>query len=145
MTWCEKTANAQLSLQPWSRVAWMQPLPSGALSTYLSHGSWVFRLSVHRGHRVPGPLDPWPQTQWLCVFTTGATKARVSFCPRVNAKCLISSYLGSLEKLPWNTEASGGWMRDAWKGSWIRVLGACTVGSLSSTSLAFLTLLCRPP
>ena len=85
MTWCEKTANAQLSLQPWSRVAWTEPLPSGALSTYLSHGSWVFRLSVHGGHRVPGPLDPWPQIQWLCVFTTGAAKARVSSCPRENA------------------------------------------------------------
>ena len=117
MTRCEKTANAQLSLQPWSRVACMKPLPSGALSTYLLRGSRLFSLSVHGGHRVPGPLDPWPQIQWLRAFTAGAAKTRVSSCPRENAKCLISSYPGSLEKLPWATVASGGWTRDAWKGS----------------------------
>lgn len=54
MTRCEKTANAQLSLQPWSGVAWMKPLPSGALSTYLLHGSWLFSLSVHGATESPG-------------------------------------------------------------------------------------------
>ena len=92
MTRCEKTANAQLSLQPWSRVAWMEPLPSGALSTYLLHGSWLFSLSVHRGHRVPGPLDPWPQIQWLHAFTTGAAKTpRLEFPPARGKTPSVSS------------------------------------------------------
>ena len=82
-----------------------------------------------------------------CVHHWGRqdSKTRVSSCPRENAKCLVSSYPGSLEKLPWATVASGGWTRDAWKGPRIRVLGASTVDWPSSTSLASLSLLCWPP
>lgn len=129
MTRCEKTVNAQLS-SPAPGAEWPDEaiLPSGALSTYLLHGLGLQSVCSW-SHRVPGPLDPWPQIQWLCAHLASQLKTR--FLPARGKTPSVSSAptLGAWRSFHgprWQVEDGHSRCLERFR---IRGLGASTVGS----------------